>query len=105
MASESKFVQGVIERLAPLGAVRARRMFGGCGLFMEDQMFALVTRAEVLHLKADDENRGAFEAVGAKPHGKMPYYQVPPAVMDKPGELVEWARGAVGAVTRAKLAK
>ena len=81
MAGRSEFVEALVRRLTPLGEVRARPMFGGHGLFVDDQMFALITRAEALHLKADDENRGAFEAAGMKPHGKMPYYAVPPVVI------------------------
>lgn len=105
MAGRSEFVEGLVRRLTPLGEVRARAMFGGHGLFVDDLMFALITRAEVLHLKADDENRAAFEAAGMKPHGKMPYHQVPPAVIEESGALLEWAEGAVAAARRAKPAK
>jgi TfoX/Sxy family transcriptional regulator of competence genes len=80
-------------------------MFGGHGLFLDDLMLALITRAEVLHLKADDENHAAFEAVEMKPHGKRPCHQVRSAVMEEAGALLEWAEGTVTAARRAKPAR
>ena len=58
MAKSSPFVDRVLQRMAPLGPARARPMFGGFGIFMDETMFALVTRQEVLHLRADDQNQG-----------------------------------------------
>ena len=73
-AEHSEFLTEVLTVLVPLGDVRSRRMFGGHGLFLEDRMFALVSRDSGLFLKADDINRGAFAARGCKTHGKMPYF-------------------------------
>ena len=60
MAQQSEFVSRVLEILTPLGEIRAKPMFGGHGLFLDGAMFALITRADELYLKADDENRPAF---------------------------------------------
>ncbi len=46
MAGRSEFVEGLVRRLTPLGEVQSRPMFGGHGLFVDDLMFALITRAE-----------------------------------------------------------
>ena len=49
-----------------LGTVRIRKMFGGQGIYLHDQMFGLVA-ADELYLKTDDETRPAFEAAGSRP--------------------------------------
>lgn len=62
----SALVDHCLELLAPLGAVRARRMFGGHGLYLDDLFFALIA-AERLYLKVDDESRAQFTAAGCEP--------------------------------------
>ena len=56
-----KFLAYLLELLAPVGPVSARRMFGALGLFHRGVMFGLISREE-LFLKVGDENRAAFEA-------------------------------------------
>lgn len=46
-------VDHCLELLAPLGAVRARRMFGGYGLYVDDLFVALIA-VDRLYLKADE---------------------------------------------------
>lgn len=105
MAPQSDFVTDVLTILVPLGGVHARRMFGGHGLFLDDRMFALISRDGGLFLKADDINRGAFEAKGCKTHGKMPYYSAPPEALNSWRDMEPWATGAVAAARRAKKPK
>ena len=56
-----EFVAFVVESLRPLGPVSARRMFGGHGIFLDGVMFGLIADDQ-LYLKADEENRAAYEA-------------------------------------------
>ena len=88
MAKTTPFVDQLLQTFAPLGEVTAKPMFGGFGVFGDDQMFALVTRAGILHLKTDDQNRAQFVDAGMSPHGKMPYYTVPDAVGADPTTLL-----------------
>ena len=53
-------VDHCLELLAPLGAVRAKRMFGGYGLYCDELFFALLA-ADRLYLKVDASTRPAFE--------------------------------------------
>jgi DNA transformation protein and related proteins len=39
--NDSEFASFVVECLQPLGPVSARRMFGGCGIYLHGTMFAL----------------------------------------------------------------
>jgi DNA transformation protein and related proteins len=65
-AMNDEFTQHCLELLAPLGAPRARRMFGGRGLYVDDLFIALIL-AERLYLKVDAQTRARFEAAGCLP--------------------------------------
>ena len=66
MPSVPAFVSHCLELLAPLGAVRARRMFGGHGLYV-DEVFVALIADERLYMKTDDTSRAAFERAGCEP--------------------------------------
>ena len=104
MANSEEFLRKVLEDLSPLGEVSAKNMFGGHGVFLDNAMFALISR-DTLYFKADPENRAEFENAGMKPYGKMPYYQTPPGSMKNSGRLIDLARGAVAASRRGKKKK
>lgn len=110
MASEhGEFVDFVVESLAPLGGVSARRMFGGHGIFKDGLMFALIAD-DRLYLKVDDHDRPAYQAAGLDPFtyvkgGKamtMSYHEAPPEGFDDGEVMCEWAEKAYGAALRAK---
>lgn len=102
-----EFRDHLLDLLAPLGPVTARRMFGGGGLFLDGAMFALVVD-DILYFKTDDKNRPAFKAAGAGPFtyeraGKsvaLGYFQAPEDLMEDGEELVRWAREAWAAARR-----
>ena len=107
MAGASEFVAHVVETLAPLGGVSARRMFGGHGIFKDGLMFALVAD-DLLYLKTDDQNRPTYEAAGlgaftyvkrGKPMA-MSYREAPPEGFDDPDVLRDWAAEAFAAALR-----
>jgi DNA transformation protein len=108
----NEFVDYVLEQLSPLGGVRAKRMFGGHGVYLEGLFFALVAD-DTLYLKADDENRAQFEARGLSPfryqrNGKertMSYYSLPESALEDSAELLSWARRAIEAALRAAARK
>lgn len=91
-----------VDRLAPLGAVRSRKMFGGAGVFEGETMFALVTSAGELHFRVDDASRGDYEAAGAPQFHRMPYFRVPDEVRADDAELLRWGETALAAARAAK---
>ena len=107
MQNSPEFVSYVMELLAPFGAVRARRMFGGHGIFREELMFGIIAD-ETLFLKADDENRADFEARGLErfvyyKKGKPMYlshYQAPEETLDNSGDMLAWAGKSFAAAIR-----
>ena len=102
------FVDYVVELMAPLGPVTARKMFGGYGLYHDGLMFALIGD-ETLYIKADDANRDKFIAAGSEPflyHKKgkqysMSYYRAPAEALDDTDAMYEWARLGYDAAVRA----
>lgn len=94
-AAAAEAAERMLERLAPLGDVHDKRMFGGHGLFEAGKMFGLIDSAGTAFLKTDDSNRGMFEAVGAEKHGRMPYYRIPDDVLENEETLREWAAAAI----------
>lgn len=106
-ASMSEFTDYLQEVFADLGAIRARRMFGGYGIYCNDRMFGLVAD-DVLYLKTDAQSVDAFVARGLEPFvyikdGKpmtMSYFTAPEEIFDDPVEAKRWGRMACDAALR-----
>lgn len=106
---ENEFASHCAELLAPLGAVRIKRMFGGHGIYV-DEMFIAILAYERLYLKADDVSRPRFEAEGCEPfryeaRGKlnsMRYFSPPDEALESPALMQPWARLALEAALRAR---
>ncbi|NNC89051.1 MAG: TfoX/Sxy family protein [Akkermansiaceae bacterium] len=111
MSSEADLVAHLIENLEALRGVTAKRMFGGHGIFKDGLMFALVADG-IVFLKVDDQNAPEFEALDLEPFtftrkktGKtstMSYRRCPDTALERPDELLRWARSAHAAAKRAK---
>ena len=105
-------VEHCLELLAPMGAIRARSMFGGHGLYCDDLFFALIA-ADRLYLKVDAQSQPAFSAAGCEPFVydmkgkamKMSYWTVPTDAMESAALMQPWARQALAAALRARAAK
>jgi DNA transformation protein len=94
------------------GAIQARRMFGGFGMYVNGQIVGIIVR-ERIYLKTDDESRKAFIAEKCKPFtyqkrtGKgvsLRYYAIPERLYDDPEEFAAWVDRA-HAIVPAKPAK
>jgi DNA transformation protein len=109
MARHSEFVNFVLELLTPIGAVRARAMFGGFGIYHGDTFFAIIVD-DKLFFKTDPATSSEYIARGLPPftyvtRGKsvtMQYHEVPPEVFEESEVMQYWARQAISAATRAR---
>jgi DNA transformation protein and related proteins len=106
MPVSEQYLDYVVDQLACIGQVTAKKMFGGVGLYRDEFFFGLIA-GDVLFFKVDDVNRPAYEAAGAepfKPYGdesySMSYYAVPVDVLEDIDKLREWAGEAVSAAQR-----
>jgi len=109
MAHGSGTLDWTLELLAPLGAVRARRMFGGHGLYLEG-LFIAILAGDGLFLKADAQEQAAFAAAGSSPFSYhrqggaltvMAYWRAPDEAMESPEGMAPWARRALASALRA----
>jgi DNA transformation protein len=108
MSEFVEYLQEVFERFGP---IRARRMFGGYGIYHNDFMFALVEK-DILYLKADDQSvqffkdrgLGQFQYVNKGKTIGMSYYLAPEEIFDDPDEARVWALRAYEAAVRSKTA-
>jgi len=104
----SEYIDYLREHLALLGAVEARRMFGGWGLYHQGLMFALVVD-DALYLKTDAELAPRFQALELEPFRyarrdkqvALSFYQAPEGFYDDPDEARHWASLAFAAALRA----
>lgn len=112
MASSTEFRDKVLGLLLPMGPVRARGMFGGFGVFLDDVMFGLIAY-DRLYLKIDAENVDEFIEAGSEPFTyegkkrpvKMSYYLAPEGSLESADTLAPWAESALAAAKRARKTK
>lgn len=105
------FVAHCLELLECLGPMRARRMFGGWGLYQGDVIVAIVA-FERLFLKTSAETRPRFEAAGCEAFVydaktgavAMSYWSAPAEALDSPPLMQPWARLALQAALAARAA-
>ena len=110
MPKTDDFCDYVVDLLAPLGAARYRAMFGGYAIYLDDRIVAIVDDGR-LFLRADEVNRGDYEARGIPPFcpdpekmGTMPYYEVPADVFESE-DFLAWAERSRDAALRKQAAK
>ena len=105
----SEFVDNLKEVFALFGPIRARRMFGGYGIYHGDLMFGLVAD-DVLYLKTDAKSVEVFFELGLQPFiyeksGKrviMSYYMPPEEIFDDREQAKVWAVRAFEAALRGR---
>ena len=97
MTLSDEFVAYILDQFSEWGNVTARKMFGGAGLYRDGKMFGLIAD-DVAFLKVDDSNRKEFEQADSAPFKPypdksmvMPYYEIPPDVLEDREELIQWA--------------
>jgi DNA transformation protein len=108
MKRDNRYLDFVIEQLAPLGSITSRAMFGGYCLYADGVVFALLADG-VLFLKTDELNRGMFVEAGLQPFRPfedkttvMSYYRAPAELFESGDGVQEWAAPALAAGKRAQ---
>ena len=111
-STDSETVNWLCERLAPLGHIRPKAMFGGFGVYCDGLFFAIVIDDQIF-FKVDANSRPEFEAAGCEPftymvRGKrqsMSYYALPEEAVDDDPAFLGWAYRGLGAALRARAAE
>jgi len=110
MAVTESYKAYVLEQLARVATgVRARRMFGGVGIYSNDLFFALIDD-DALYFKTDATTQREFEALGMPPfrpggdHGEvMSYHQLPAEILEDPEALPRWVDAALAVARQARM--
>jgi DNA transformation protein len=105
----SDFVTFVQDQLRALGAVSARRMFGGHGLYCRGKFIGLIAD-DTLYLRTDERNVTDYTERGLTPFKPWAdravvlkaYYPVPEDVLEAADDLTAWARRALDAAIAAE---
>lgn len=113
MAINKEYLDFVLDWLAPLGDIASRPMMGGCVLYCNGVVFALIAK-NTLYLKADDVTRPRYEALGLSAFRPFPdrpdigkpaimqYYLPPPEFFEDADVMADWGRAAVEVGRRAQ---
>lgn len=113
---DAEFAAHCVELLQPLGAARAKRMFGGHGLYLEGLMVGLISD-EQLYLKTDAQTVAQWQEAGGQPFvyrtrrqgevrtATMSYWTPPAEAVESPALMRPWARLALEAALRAQAAR
>ena len=106
-SKDESFKDFVLDQLAELDSVEARRMFGGYGLYCDETFFGIVHKGK-LFFKIDESTVGEYRKRKMKPfrpNAKQTlksYYQVPVDVIEDTDWLREWAARAIGCQTKSE---
>ncbi|KQN25376.1 competence protein TfoX [Sphingomonas sp. Leaf33] len=110
MGFETGLIEWIAECTAPLGTLTKRAMMGGATLYLDGQVFAILTSDGVLRFKADAVSDAVWDAEGADRFtfafddgrvGSMNYRRAPDNVFDDPDAMLRWARLGLEAGLRA----
>jgi DNA transformation protein len=103
----NEFVDYILDLMKSAGPVRARKMFGAYGIYLQETMIGLV-EDNILYLKVDDNSRNYFEELQLTPFAyqrkgktiRLSFYRAPEEVLDNPQEMKIWTERAFRAALR-----
>ena len=103
MTASAQYTEYVLELLAPLGAVRTRRFFGGVALLRGTTQFGMIM-GNNLYFVVDDRSREKYLALGMEPFSYLTkngnvyvrrYFMVPQEILEDPAALRQWVIEAI----------
>ncbi|HEY6170496.1 MAG TPA: TfoX/Sxy family protein [Verrucomicrobiae bacterium] len=109
---DDSFKDFVLDQLTGLPELRAKRMFGGHGLYAGEAFFGILMDGR-LYFKTDERTRADYEARGMGPFTyekarrtiSMRYFEVPADVLEDRPELLIWAQRAARAAAAESAAR
>jgi DNA transformation protein len=101
------FIAHLRDLASGFGALSARSMFGGHGVYHDGVMIALVID-EAVYLKVDPQTEPRFRAAGCEPFVytrqrkpiELSFWSVPESAMDSPQDMKPWLALAYQAALR-----
>lgn len=101
------FIAHLRDLASGFGALSARSMFGGHGVYHDGVMIALIIE-EAVYLKVDPQTEPRFRAAGCEPFVytrqrkpiELSFWSVPETAMDSPQDMKPWLALAYQAALR-----
>lgn len=97
MSVNEGFMEHIQQMLSEIDGFVVKKMFRGAGLYVDGNIFGIVNEA-TMYLKTDAAYQDEFISRGMERFQpfkgktmKMPYYEVPPDVLEDSGVLKEWS--------------
>lgn len=85
----------ILKKLEGIEGITSKRMFGGAGVFIDKQMFAMVTGHGQYMFKTNPETCQKYEEAGSEKFMSMPYHNIPDRVFNDQNLLLTWAEEAI----------
>lgn len=110
MPIDTGLIDWIADCTAPLGTLTKRAMMGGATLYLDGQVFAILTSEGVLRFKADAVSDAIWDAQSADRFtftfddgrvSAMNYRRAPDDVFDDPDAMLRWSRLGLEAGLRA----
>ncbi|WP_460275466.1 TfoX/Sxy family protein [Celeribacter sp. ULVN23_4] len=103
MAVTDEDIAFVHDLFAPLGTITHRKMMGGLSIYLDGQIFAILSSEGRVYIKASDAFADALAAEGSErfemENGRgMNYWTLPEDALDDPELASYWARRALEAL-------
>lgn len=103
------FYASTLEVLSSVRPIRAKKMFGGAGIYLDEVFFAILDDDRIF-FKVDSETVSAYEAMGMGPwmlgdEAQSNYRELPPAIYNDLDRLGEWMDASAAAAVRLKKGK
>ena len=98
MAVSDADIAFATDLFAELGKITSRKMFGGLGLYYEGAIFAVVSSEGRIYVKISGDTAAALGKEGAEQFHNMPYWSIPDAALDDPGEACTLARRTIASL-------
>jgi DNA transformation protein and related proteins len=103
MKIKTEFADYIVESLSTLnGEIYSKRMFGGFGIFCNNQMFAIIANDE-LYFKTNETLSEEYKKQDLAPFTYMrkdkeislSYFQAPESILDDQAALSSWAKRSI----------
>lgn len=85
----------ILKKLEGIEGITSKRMFGGAGVFIDKQMFAMVTGHGHYTLKTNQDSCQKYEEAGGEKFMSMPYHTIPDRVFNDQDLFLTWAEEAI----------
>lgn len=109
MPISPEFYNATLEKLSQARPIRAKKMFGGAGVYHNEVFFSVLDDDKIF-FKVNDDTVKAYEDLGMTPWlmdgvPQNKYRELPGSILNDPGQLGEWIDASVEAAKSNKKPK